>query len=163
MGSLQTAVLLLGCSLLAPAAEAGEWTNWRGPTFDGVSTETGLISSWSTRGENLIWRADFTGRSTAAVFDGRACAIGRDGEGILRHEVVVCWDAENGRRLWQWRSTPHNTFVPWQRLGWASVAGDPETGYLFAHTSDGVLVALDRNGKSAWQWRLGEDIGRTSG
>jgi outer membrane protein assembly factor BamB len=163
MGNLRTGALLLSCALLAPAVEAGEWTNWRGPSHDGVSPETDLVSTWSTEGENLIWRADFTGRSTAAVFDGRACAIGRDGEGILRQEVVVCWSAETGERLWQWRSTPHNTFVPWQRLGWASVAGDAETGYLFAHTSDGVLVALDRAGMAVWQWRLGEDIGRTSG
>ena len=163
MGSPRIRALLLTCAVLAPAAHGGEWTNWRGPTHDGVSPETGLISSWSTAGENLIWQADFAGRSTAAVFDGRACAIGRDGEGIRRQEVVVCWNAENGERLWAWHSTPHNTFVPWQRLGWASVAGDPETGYLFAHTSDGVLVALDREGRAAWQWRLGEDIGRRSG
>jgi outer membrane protein assembly factor BamB len=155
--------LLALCALLAPAAQGGEWANWRGPNHDGVSPETGLVASWSTGGDNLIWRADFSGRSTAAVFDGRACAIGRDGEGILRQEVVVCWNAETGERLWQWRSTPHNTFVPWQRLGWASVAGDTETGYLFAHTSDGVLIALDRDGRAVWQWRLGEDIGRTSG
>ena len=163
MGHATTRALLIAGTLLATAASAGEWTNWRGPTHDGVSPETGLVSSWSADGENLIWRVDFAGRSTAAVFDGRACAIGRDGEGILRQEVVFCWNAENGDRLWEWRSTPHNTFVPWQRLGWGSVAGDPETGYLFAHTSDGVLIALDRDGGAVWQWRLGEDIGRTSG
>ncbi len=144
-------------------ASADEWTNWRGPYHTGVSDETGLISSWSTGGENLIWRADFVGRSTAAVFDGRACAIGRDGEGVMRQEVVVCWSAEDGTRLWQRRFTPHNTFVPWQRLGWASVAGDPETGTLYAHTSDGVLIALDKDGGTVWEWRMGEDVGRTSG
>ncbi len=163
MESSRTCVLMLFSALLASAAHGGEWTNWRGPNHDGTAADTGLVSSWSTGGDNLIWRAGFSGRSTAAVFDGRACAIGRDGEGILRQEVVVCWNAENGERLWEWRSTPHNTFVPWQRLGWASVAGDTETGYLYAHTSDGVLIALDRDGATVWQWRLGEDIGRTSG
>ena len=163
MGSSRIRALLIACALVSTTAQAAEWTNWRGPTHDGVSPETGLVSSWSTDGDNLIWRADFSGRSTAAVFDGRACAIGREGEEIMRQEVVICWDAENGDRLWDWRSTPHNTFVPWQRLGWASVAGDSETGYLYAHTSDGVLVALDRDGGTVWQWRLGEDIGRLSG
>ncbi|MCP5119772.1 MAG: serine/threonine protein kinase, partial [bacterium] len=108
--------LLLALSALSPA-EAGEWTHWRGPHQNGVSDETGLISSWSVGGENQIWRADFAGRSTAAVFDGRACAIGRDGADILRQEVVVCWNAENGDKLWEKRFTVHNTFVPWQRLG----------------------------------------------
>ena len=79
MGSPKIRALLLTCALLAATVHAGEWTNWRGPNHDGVSPETGLISSWSTEGENLIWQADFAGRSTAAVFDGRACAIGRDG------------------------------------------------------------------------------------
>ena len=142
---------------------AGEWAQWRGPHQNGVSSETGLISNWSVDGENLIWRVDFAGRSTAAVFDGRACAIGRDGEDILRQEVVVCWSAEDGTRLWQRRFTPHNTFVPWSRIGWASVAGDSETGLLYAHTSDGLLIALDRTGETVWQWRLAEDIGRMSG
>lgn len=154
--------LLLACAG-ATAALAGEWTNWRGPYHTGVADDTGLPASWSQDGENLIWRADFAGRSTAAVFDGRACAIGRDGEGILRQEVVVCWSAEDGTKLWERRFTPHNTFVPWQRLGWAAVAGDSETGYLYAHTSDGLLVALDKAGETVWQWRLGEDVGRTSG
>ncbi|MDA8016772.1 MAG: PQQ-like beta-propeller repeat protein [Thermoanaerobaculia bacterium] len=156
------AVLLL-VSLLAPAFAGAEWTHWRGPNQNGTSSETGLISSWSVDGENVVWRADFVGRSTAAVFDGRACAIGRDGEEILRQEIVVCWDAENGEQLWEHRFTAHNTFVPWQRLGWAHVAGDSETGYLFAHTSDGVLAAFDREGSIVWHWRLGEDIARLSG
>ena len=149
-------------ALVASSAQS-QWANWRGPTQDGVSPETGLISSWSVDGENLIWKAEFAGRSTAAVFDGRACAIGRDGAGTLRQEVVVCWDAETGKQLWERRFTPHNTFVPWQRLGWASVAGDLETGYLYANTSDGVFVALDREGETVWQWRTAEDLGRLSG
>lgn len=156
-------VALLTISLLLPTLAHAEWTHWRGPHQNGVSPETDLISSWSVDGENVVWRADFAGRSTAAVFDGRACAIGRDGAEVLRQEVVVCWDAEDGTKLWEHRFTPHNTFVPWQRLGWAHVAGDPETGYLFAHTSDGVLAAFDRDGAIVWDWRLGEDIGRTSG
>ncbi len=155
--------IILATLAVASPAGAGEWNNWRGPYHTGVSDDTGLISSWSTDGENLIWRADFAGRSTAAVFDGRACAIGRDGEDITRQEVVVCWDAGDGTELWRRRFTPHNTFVPWQRLGWASVAGDSDTGYLYAHTSDGVLIALDRDGATVWEWRLGEDIGRLSG
>ncbi len=155
-------VLLLALAIVSPAV-GGEWTNWRGPHYNGVSDETGLIASWSTEGENLIWRVDFSGRSTAAVFDGRACAIGRDGEGILRQEVVACWSAEDGEKLWERRFTPHNTFVPWQRLGWGAVAGDGETGTLYAHTADGLLIALGPGGETVWQWRLGEDIDRRSG
>ena len=132
--------LLLLLALSSPAA--GEWTNWRGPHYTGVSDETGLIDSWSVEGENLVWRADFVGRSTAAVFDGRACAMGRDGEDVLRQETVVCWDAGTGEKLWERRFTPHNTFVPWQRLGWAAVAGDSEIERV-DQLPDGVRVASE--------------------
>lgn len=142
---------------------AGEWASWRGPQANGVAAESDLIESWSRGGENLIWRQDFSGRSTPVVFDGRACAIGRAGEGIERQETVACWDAGTGEKRWERRFVVHNTSVPWNRVGWASVEGDPETGYLFAHTVDGGLICLDRDGEIVWHWRLGEDVGRMSG
>ena len=142
---------------------AQEWASWRGPTQDGVSTETGLIDSWSKDGENLVWRADFTGRSTPVVFDGRTCAIGRVGVGVDEQEVVSCWDAGTGEKRWERRFNVYHTTVPFSRVGWASVSGDPETGYLYAHGVGGQLWCLDRDGKTVWEWRLGEDVGRYSG
>ncbi|NJL27500.1 MAG: PQQ-binding-like beta-propeller repeat protein [Thermoanaerobaculia bacterium] len=136
---------------------------WRGPYQNGVSPETGLVSSWSREGQNLIWRRDFTGRSTPIVFDGRVCANGRAGEGILRQEVVACWDAETGDQLWERRFTVYHTAVPWSRVGWANLAADTETGNVYALNVDGELVALDKQGKTAWSWRLGQDFGRASG
>jgi len=154
--------LFLAPSLAAPA-EASEWAQWRGPFQNGVSTETDLVSTWSLEGENLVWRADFIGRSTPVVFDGRTCAIGRTGEGVDRQEVVSCWDAGDGRLLWERKFNVYHTTVPFTRAGWASVAGDPETGILYAHGVDGHLWALDRKGETVWEWNLYEDVGRFSG
>ncbi len=52
----QRATLILAGVLVTGVITAGaaEWTGWRGPTYNGVSAETGLISSWSPEGENLI-------------------------------------------------------------------------------------------------------------
>ncbi len=142
---------------------AGEWTAWRGPHQNGVSEETGLPSSWSREGDNLIWRVDFEGRSSVVVFDGRACAIGRTGADILRQEQVTCWDAETGKELWQRSYTVYQTDVPWNRVGWSNLVGDAETGYVFTHTVHGVFEALDRDGNSVWRHQLAEDHGRLSG
>ena len=68
-----------------------------------------------------------------------------------------------GKKLWERRFPVYNTTVPFSRVGWASLAGDPETGYVFAQNVDGHLVALDRAGKTVWQRRLGEELGRGSG
>ena len=85
------AIVSILLALVVGSAQA-DWTSWRGPTHNGVSTEAGLVSSWSPEGENLIWHVPFIGRSTPVVFDGRTCVIGRIGEGIERQEIVACYD-----------------------------------------------------------------------
>ena len=156
--------LLAGLLLaLAAPAEAQDWPSWRGRGQTGVSDQTGLVSSWSPEGENLIWSAPWVGRSTPAVFDGRVCANGRSGNGVDEQEVVACWNADTGAKLWEHAFNVLNTTVPFNRVGWGSVTGDPETGYLYALNIDGHLNTFDRDGTIVWSWRLAEDLGRASG
>ncbi|MEM8964623.1 MAG: PQQ-binding-like beta-propeller repeat protein [Acidobacteriota bacterium] len=156
-------MLALLLAALATPVVAGEWTHWRGPWQTGIAQETDLPTSWSKTGENLIWRDDFVGRSTPVVFDGRVCANGRVGEDITRQETVVCWNAETGERVWERRFNIYNTTVPWNRVGWAGLAADPETGYVYYQGVDGHIAAFDRDGKTVWSWRTFEDLGRFSG
>ncbi|HKH44088.1 MAG TPA: PQQ-binding-like beta-propeller repeat protein [Thermoanaerobaculia bacterium] len=155
-------VFLLSALAGSPLA-AGEWPAWRGPGQDGVSPETGLISRWSPAGENVVWRADLVGRSTPVVFDGRVCANGRVGQGLHKQEIVACWDAGSGKKLWEHRLDVYLTMVPFNRVGWANVVGDPETGNLYAHGVGGLLVAFDRAGKVVWSRELTEEFGLYSG
>jgi outer membrane protein assembly factor BamB len=156
-----TRLVLAGLALaLCAPAQAGEWPHFRGPNADNISPEKGLPSSWSRDGAGQVWRQPWTGRSTPAVFDGRVCASGREAN---RLETIACFDAKDGRKLWEHRFPVFNTTIPYTRVGWASVTGDPETGWLYAQNGDGHLVVFDRAGKIAWQRRLGEDLGRVSG
>jgi outer membrane protein assembly factor BamB len=165
--ALGLAVAAAGLAV-ASLASAGDWPGWRGPHRDGTSGEKGLVATWAKTGDNLVWKAeltkeDVTPRATPIVFDGRACISARAGAGLLRQEIAACFDAGNGKKLWERRFPVYNTTVPFSRVGWASLAGDPETGYVFAQNVDGQLVALDRAGKTVWQRRLGEELGRGSG
>ena len=156
--------LLAGLVLvLAAPAAASDWPSWRGRAQTGVSDETGLVSSWSPDGENLIWSDSWVGRSTPVVFDGRVCANGRTGGAGTEQEVVACWNAETGAKRWEHAFSVTNTTVPFNRVGWGSVTGDPETGYLYAMNIDGHLNVFDRDGAIVWSWRLAEDLGRASG
>ncbi len=158
---LKRSVLSLVLGLSAAPVFSADWPQWRGPNSNGLSSETGLISTWSpVTGENVIFKVPIVGRSTPAVFDGRVCASARaDG----RYETIACYSANDGTRLWERRYVVHNTTIPYARVGWASVSGDPETGYLYAQNGDGLLVAFDRAGKTVWETRLGEEMGRSSG
>ncbi len=148
-----------GCSI----ARAADWPAWRGPSQNGVSMEKGLISHWSTEGENLIWRADFSGRSTPVVLNGRVYVTGRVGEDITEQERVACFDAANGKLLWEHRFNVFHTTIPFNRVGWASPAGDPETGNIYVHGVGGLLFCFDRDGQVLWSRSLTEEFGRISG
>lgn len=157
------AALAVG-ALSIPPAGAADWPHWRGPQRDGTSAETGLPESWSTAGENLLWRRDFTGRSTPVVVNGRVCATGRVGEEISRQETAACWDAETGELLWQKRWNVYHTTVPWNRVGWANPTADPETGYLYVQGVGGLFFCFDSaDGRVVWSKKLVEELGFMEG
>jgi len=49
--------------------------------------------------------------------------------------------------------------VPPHRVGWASPAGDPATGNVYAFGVGGNLIGFNRDGKVLWERSLGEDFG----
>ena len=144
-------------------ALASNWPSWRGPNQDGSSSETGLVSSWSLEGDNLLWKADFIGRSTPIVLNNRVYVIGRVGMDITEQERVACFDAETGKMLWEHRFNVFHSTIPFNRLGWTSLAGDTETGYIYAHTISGVFACFDKDGKIVWSRSLTEEFGRFTG
>ena len=155
---LQLPYALLGLLLAASSAYSADWPSWRGPAQNGVSEETGLVASWSP-----IWHAEFTGRSTPIVLDGRVFVIGRRGESIEHEGVVAAFDAQDGTLLWEHAYNIFHTTIPFNRVGWASLAGDPETGYIYAHTVSGLFLCFDHDGKVVWSRSLTEEFGRISG
>ncbi|HVT58458.1 MAG TPA: PQQ-binding-like beta-propeller repeat protein [Thermoanaerobaculia bacterium] len=157
----------LGCILLAGGLGArrvrADWPSWRGPQQNGVASDVQLISKWSPAGENLVWRADLSGRSTPVVVGGRVCANGRVGNGPTRQESVACFDAASGRKLWERFLDVYLTAVPFSRVGWGSLAADRETGNVYALGVGGLLYCFDRDGKIAWWRSLTEEFGLISG
>ncbi len=167
------AVLYLLCVLIGTGlrpsliglndALAADWPSWRGPNQTGSSSQTGLVSSWSLEGENLIWKADFIGRSTPIALNNRVYVIGRVGVDITEQERVACFDAKTGEMLWEHRFNVFHSTIPFNRLGWTSLAGDTETGYIYAHTISGVFACFDKDGKVVWSHSLTEEYGRFTG
>ncbi len=157
-------LLSLSPSASAAAEDGSGWSTWRGAAGNGTSTATDLISSWSKEGEGLVWRDDWTGRSTPVAVAGRICANGRLGDGVDRQEAVACWDAGSGKKLWERRFNVYHTTVPWNRVGWAHITADPETGYLYAQGVGGLFHCLDsRDGHTVWSKSFLEEYGFMEG
>ncbi len=159
---ISASIALLALVVTATSA-AAEWPHWRGPLQTGVSPAQGLPDSWSVEGLRPLWRRDFSGRSTPVVMRGLVYVIGRVGEGITEQERVACYVASNGELVWDHRFNVFHTTIPYNRVGWASLAGAPETGKVYAHGVQGMLYAFSGDGEVVWSRSLTEEFGRISG
>lgn len=161
-----TATLL---ALLATApgrpARAEDWPHFRGPRFDGISRETGLLKSWPPNGPRQLWKVDLTGGfSSVAVAGGRVFTQTREES----QEVVLGLDAATGKELWRHRypadygAAPSFTGGgrPQSRTGpRATPVVDGDRLYTLGAT--GILLCLEaQTGKPVWQQNLCTIAGR---
>ncbi|MEW6125847.1 MAG: PQQ-binding-like beta-propeller repeat protein [Acidobacteriota bacterium] len=143
----------------AGTSAGSDWAEWRGPTRDGISQETGLPEKWSPKGENLVWKQPFGGRSAPIVMGNRVFVFNTAGEGAAMQERVMCLDADSGKTLWEYRFNVYQTDVPPRRIAWSSPSGDPETGNIYAFGACNELVALSQDGKLLWSRSMTEEFG----
>ncbi len=60
------------------------WLDWRGPSQNGVSLETGLPDSWELDGKNHGWTYEIWGRGTPVIAGNRVYSFGYYGAGPAR-------------------------------------------------------------------------------
>ena len=151
-----------------PLADAEDWPYWRGPYYDGVAYETGLIQDWDPAGgtgSNVKWQRDDLGsRSTPIVMNGKLYLLARAEPGTPREgERVVCLDAQTGATLWENRFNVYLSDVPDTRVAWSSCVGDPTTGRVYALGVCGFFQCLDGDtGQTLWSYPLHERFGLLS-
>ena len=157
--TIPTAVLLaawVSIQAVPLSAPGGNWPQWRGPLRDGVSTETGLLSSWPAAGPPLTWSARGLGRgfSSVSVAGGKIFTMGDRGNA----QLVLALDEETGKELWAARigasyQSPDDFNGP---RGTPTIDG----GVLYALGTYSDLVALDvATGKQRWRRNLERDFG----
>ena len=84
---------------------AADWPQFLGPTRNGVSTETGLATSWPKKGPPVVWDKEVgEGFSGPVVVGDRLILFHRVGE----EEVVECLGAADGATSGR-RATPPST------------------------------------------------------
>jgi outer membrane protein assembly factor BamB len=154
-----------GASSAGNKAKTTDWSQWRGPLQNGQSLEKGLPDSFTAKGENLLWRKEeFKTRATPIVMNGRLYTICRSEEDTTKEaEKTVCVNAETGELIWE---SIHNIFLsdaPPERVGWASLVGDPETDKVYMLGLGCLFQCLDgKTGKVLWEKSMLEEYGMLS-
>ncbi|MBL8237810.1 MAG: PQQ-like beta-propeller repeat protein [Bryobacterales bacterium] len=139
--------------LIATAATAADWPQWRGVARDGRTAETGLLRQWPAKGPTQLWRADSLGEgySSVAVSNGKLFTQGQK----QGKQWVMALDASTGKTLWE---TAAGEAFPQDRgpgpRGTPTVDGDT----VYSLSADGTLVSLAAaNGKKNWEGNILRD------
>jgi outer membrane protein assembly factor BamB len=144
----------LALLVLAAAAPAADWPQFRGPQRDNVSKETGLLKSWPKDGPPLEWEAKGLGGgySSLSIAGDRIYTLGNKGDktfvvALERDGGKVVWTGEVGRSGGNLGCTP-------------TVDGDR----VYALGQEGDLVCLDvKDGKRIWHHNLLKEFGGSYG
>ncbi len=157
---------------LSVSVSAADWPAWRGPEHSGISREVGLVETWNpVDGTNVLWESLVGGRAAPIVMNGRIyleCRTSHDvstssKELIHAQEQVVCRDVVTGDKVWDDQFNVFQTDIPAPRVGWAPMAGDPETGNVYMHSVSGLFRCYDADGNVQWEKSLFEEYGKISG
>jgi hypothetical protein len=163
-------LLAVAIAAVATAAEAADWTQFRGPGGLATSQETGLPSTWSLE-ENLLWRTELRGPggSSPITVGDRIYLTAYSGYGLepnegsdddlMRH--VICLDRKSGKTVWTKEFKPrlpesvykagndsHHGFAT------STPVSDGERLYVFFGKSG--VYCLDLEGNEIWHELVGD-------
>src|SRR5262245_29829989 len=78
---------------------AADWPQFLGTERNGISRETGLLTSWSEKGRPVLWEKSIgEGYSGPVVVGNKLVLFHRLGN----EEVVECLEADTGKKLWKY-------------------------------------------------------------
>ena len=134
-----------------------DWLYWRGLAGTGVSTQTGLPKDLNG---SLLWTHEIQGGGVPVIAGGRAYQFGYYGVEDELQEALVCFDAKNGKILWDRRHSDFISDIVYNRYGVGAACVDQTTGNVFFQTSPGLLIGYDPQGNKLWERSLMEEFAR---
>ncbi|MGD9127496.1 MAG: PQQ-binding-like beta-propeller repeat protein [Planctomycetia bacterium] len=172
-----TALLLAFLLGTAVSAMAENWPTWRGPNYNGSTSEKGLPIEWGAADdektvENIVWMCDLPeyGRNTPIVW-GDAIFLTAQKEDQLQ---LLKIDKRTGRIEWT-RTVGHGQAKPSKPVGkkgdarrhqrfhqehnMASPSCATDGKHVVAHFGNGDLAVYDFAGNRLWKKNLQEEYG----
>jgi len=147
-------------ALFALCACAADWPQFLGPTRDGVSAETAVLTEFPTDGPKIAWKmAVGSGWSGPVVADGKVILFHR----VENQEIVDCLDATNGKSIWKhgYRTRYEDDFRFDEGPRATPLITD---GKVITFGADGDLQALEfATGKELWKRNVNKDYDVTKG
>ncbi|MGC8886762.1 MAG: PQQ-binding-like beta-propeller repeat protein [Verrucomicrobiia bacterium] len=143
--------LIVGSNLLAE-----NWPQWRGPNFNGSTSETGLPIGWNTNsGVSWVTPLPGAGAATPAVWENYVFVSTPDEQKDLH---LLCIDGKNGNIKWQKKVSTGNRVVDLNNMASPSPITDGKIVIVMFGTGD--IAAFDFEGNLKWQRSLASEFGK---
>lgn len=137
---------LLTFFVSAACLQADNWSNWRGPNYNGTSDETGLPEKFSLT-EGVKWQAEMPGigASTPVIWDDHVFVTSVNPAG--GNSVAITIDRKTGKELWR-KEFPG--MEKDNRSNYASPSAVTDGKLVVFFFGNGEIAAYDFDGNELW-------------
>ncbi len=157
-------------ALTTTALPAADWTQFRGPSGLGISTETGLPLTWSST-ENIVWKAEMPGPGASSpialgnrvfitCYSGYGLEPGTGDEKDLRRHLL-CLSRKDGETIWKKEFEPklpeHRYQGEGSYHGYAASTPTTDGQRLYVFFGKSGVFCFDLDGNQLWQTSVGEN------
>ena len=144
------------CSVISLTVLAENWPAWRGPTFKGISSSTGLPAEWSSK-KNVARQQTMPGPAGASpvVWEDRVFVTSVDNDNL----VLLCIST-SGKELWRRTVGTGDRKVRRDEGNMASPSPTTDGKHVWAMMGTGDLACYDFEGKEIWKIDLQKRYGK---
>jgi outer membrane protein assembly factor BamB len=136
---------------------AENWSQWRGPNFNGSSSEKNLPATFS-RSEGLAWTTPLPGPSGATpVIWGNYVFVSSSDE-VAKTCVALAFDRKTGKELWRAKVVEGMGRDRMSTFSNSSPVTDGQRVWFFY--GNGELVCFDMAGKEIWRRNIEKEYGQ---
>ncbi len=140
---------------------AADWTQFRGPNGDGVSSETGVPTRLEPT--SITWSIALPGRGFSSPLIVGDKVFVTAGSGARQDRLhVLCFRVSDGALLWERQFWATGRTMTHEKIGAATPTPASDGKAVYAIFSSNDCVALDLDGRLLWFRGLGRDYPNAS-
>jgi outer membrane protein assembly factor BamB len=154
---IRLAVIALVMPLAGATVLANSWPQWRGPSLDGVSRETGLPHRWSPT-ENVAWKL------ALPAFSGSTPIIWEDTIflNVATQRAtgnIELWAVDRDKQAVVWKRPLSGGNRIGNKQNMSSPSPVTDGKHVWVMTGTGILKGFDFSGKELWTRDIQKDYG----
>ncbi|HLX63377.1 MAG TPA: PQQ-binding-like beta-propeller repeat protein [Planctomycetota bacterium] len=150
------ACLTLVLTLCTSLVRAENWPNWRGPHYDGSTTETNLPDTLDLE-KHLAWKAPLPGQSGATPIIWGDKVFVSSADAGTKDLLALCFNRADGNEIWRKKISTGDYTRGRNNMATPSPVTDGQS--VFFLYGNGELAKLDFAGNILWQKNITSDNG----